>query len=146
MTFFLQQSIPLRSHDEMGGSFAISQRIADLSGDKTGVYLWPLKPSCCGTPTDLFAGPVWLGRGQLSALLPTDPAKQPAYVRSFIEGFPGQPVFVVTAGQQTPALPGVRLQVADRIDTSIPMWEEAVTRRPDHAIRLPVNMSIYRAT
>jgi hypothetical protein len=143
LAVFVSQSLPLRHHREFLNSFQIAERVASASGGRRGVFLW----ECCPTATSLFAGPVWLEQGQLSALLPMAPGTGEAYVRSFVRGFPGQPVFVVVSGGNAPkGLGAVGLRKVDDIVVQFPMWQESVTSRPDHAIQVPVELSVWRVT
>jgi len=142
LAVFLGQSLPLRQHQEFAGSFGTTQRLARLAGDRQGVYLWQPQPWPF-SPTSLFATPVWLQAGEVSALLPARP--NPAYVRSFVSGFPGQPVFLVAAGGARPAGYGdVPLRRVDRIGQQLPVWEESDTHRPSTARRVPVDFSVWR--
>ncbi len=141
--FFLTTSLPLRHHDELGGSFAITRQLAALAAPGRGIFLWPRQP-CCYSATDLFAGAVWVGRGQLSALLPADRTGWPAYVGQFAHGFPDSPVFVIGAGTTRPDLPGRKLTLARRFLTTLPLWEMSDTARPDHAVGVPVDFTVWR--
>jgi hypothetical protein len=40
----------------------------------------------------------------------------------------------------------VTLTVADRIETSLPYWEESDTHRPKRQTKVPVSFVIYRAS
>jgi hypothetical protein len=144
LAFYLSESWPLRNHDEFGGSFAISTRIANDAGGKQGVFLWQNSP-CCFYPEQLFGAAIWLGRGQISALLPGDKTLDAAYIRSFAKGFPGQQVFVVWHGQTEPDLPGVQLTPTDRVDATLPFWEESDYYRPKKSVGIGVNFVVYRA-
>ncbi len=73
LAFYLGESWPLRNHDEFGGSFAISSRIAADAGGKQGVFLWQHPPGCCLYAEQLFGSAIWLERNQVSALLPAKP-------------------------------------------------------------------------
>jgi hypothetical protein len=145
LAFFLPQSLPLRHHDEMGGSFQITAELADLPGDAPGVFLWP-QQACCFTETSLFPGALWLGRGQMSALLPADPAGWPTYIRSFEHGFPGSPVFVIAHGWTEPEVAGLRFTLARHFATTLPVWQESDAARPDHSLPVPVDFTAWRLT
>jgi hypothetical protein len=145
LAFYLSESWPLRDHDEFGGSFAITKRIAADAGGKQGVFLWQLPPGCCGYAEQLFGAAIWLERGQVSALLPGDDTRDAGYIQSFVKGFPGQPVFVIWHGQAQPQIPGVQLTVADRVVTSLPFWEESDLHRPKKSINIAVSFVVYRA-
>ena len=143
LAVFLGQSLPLRHHHEFAGSFEISQRVSRLAGDRQGVYLWQSPGGRPVSATSLFASPLWLQEGEISALLPRRP--DPGYVRSFVRGFPGQPVFVVSAGGR--ALAGyerVGLRPVDRIRATLPFWAESDTSRPSRAGAVPVDFTVWR--
>ena len=142
LVVFAGQSLPLRDHQEHGGSFEVTQRIARAAGGRQGVFLWEHAPSLYDVGY-LFGGPVWLQQGQVSALLPQRP--DPDYVRSFVRGFPGQPVFLVTRGHAVPrAYAELGLRRADRITYVMPVWEETYTSRPDAAVGMPLRFSLWR--
>jgi hypothetical protein len=151
VAFFLSQSLPLRAHDEWRGSFEVTERIAALAGGEDAVYLWELDQGCCAAPTQLFATPVWLQRGQLSALLPSDaalaqdPAARERLVQRYAERFAGRPVFVVADAGELPAGidPATVTPVLD-LRTTLPMWEESDEERPDEAREVPVAVSVWR--
>jgi hypothetical protein len=139
---FVGQSLPLRGHHEMDGSFETTQRVARVASDRQGVFLWE-QTGYLGAPM-LFGSPVWLQAGQISAMMPKPPAKA-AYVRSFIRGFPGQPVFVVTPGGTPPSgYDGLELLQADHVVEQLPFWQESDISRPSRPGRLPVDFSIWR--
>jgi hypothetical protein len=149
--FFLSQSLPLRSHDEWRGSFAISQQIADLSGGEDGVYLWEPEQGCCAGVTQLFATPVWLQHSQLSALLPVKAAlaldgnARTTVIERYAERFDGQPVFIVADKGELPAgIDPATVEPVLDLPTSLPMWEESNDARPDEPREIPVHVSVWR--
>ena len=147
LALFLSQSLPLRAHDEWAGSFAVSQRIADLAGDERGVYLWESDQGCCAGTTRLFATPVWLQHGELSALLPTAASSvaPQALLDRYVERFAGSPVFVVGDGEDVPT--GLAADGLERVldlSTVLPMWEESDLERPDEAREIPVQVAVWR--
>jgi hypothetical protein len=142
LVVFLGQSLPLRGHHEMAGAFETTKRVARAAGDRQGVFLWE-RVGYLGAPM-LFGSPVWLQEGQISAMIPKSPARG-AYVRSFIRGFPGQPVFVVTAGGSRPSgYDGLKLVQVDHVVERLPFWEESDISRPSRPKRLPVNFSVWQ--
>ena len=149
--FFLTQSLPLRAHDEWKGSFEVSERIAALSGDEPGLFLWEYDQGCCAGVTRLFATPVWLQHGQLSGLLPTDAVQAAdAGARSrlldrYVDRFPDRPVFVVADAGQLPAgIDPATVEPVLSLSTTLPMWEESDLERPDEAREVPVEVSVWR--
>lgn len=142
---FLSQSLPLRSHDEWPGTFAVSERISRLSGDERGIYLWQVAPACCAAPTDLWATAVWLQRGELSVLLPREAARQVEYVSAYRRAFPDAPLFVVwTTGYDLtpPPVPGLR--AVDHIVGETRLWEEHDIKRPTKARPVRYDFTVYQ--
>lgn len=144
VTFYLSESVPLRGHQEFGGSYAISARIAADAGGKQGVFLWQQPPGCCLYAEQLFGAAIWLEHNQISALMPGDPKSMAGYISEFQKGFPGQPVFLVWNGQAKPQIPNVVLTAKDRIDTALPYWEETELHRPKKATSVKVSFVVYR--
>jgi hypothetical protein len=142
LAVFLGQSLPLRGHHEMGGSFETTRRVARAAGDRQGVFLWE-RTGYMGAPM-LFGAPVWFQEGQVSAMIPAQ-GDRTAYLRSFLSGFPGQPVFVVTQGGTRPSgYDGFQFVQVDHVAEQLPFWQESDTARPSFAKRLPVDFSIWR--
>ncbi len=144
----LNQSLPLRSHDEWAGSYGISQAVSALSGDQRGVYLWAPAKACCVAPQALFAPTVWLVEDEDSTLLPRAADKVPAYVQRYADTFPDRPVFLVyEAGQLPPALPGgLTTTVAGRFAGTMPHWVESSISRPASAQQVAYDFTVYRVT
>jgi hypothetical protein len=143
LAVFLSQSLPLRHHQEHNGSFETTQRIARAAGGRQGVFLWQQASGGLYEISYLFGGPVWMQQGQVSALLPRRPS--PAYVQSFVRGFPGQPVFLVVPGSAAPRdYAGLGLRAVDRITYVMPVWEETYVTRPASARGVPLRFSIWQ--
>ncbi len=151
VTFFLSQSLPLRQHDEWRGSFEVSQRLADLSGDRQGIYLWEFDQGCCANPTRLFATPVWLQHGQVSGLLASDANlaldgnARAVVIDRTVQRFAGQPVFVVAddkGGLPVGIDPAV-VEPVDQIQVDLPIWKESDTERPYEVRQLPVGIAVW---
>jgi len=141
LVVFAGQSLPLRHHQEHGGSFETTRRIAQTAGGRQGVFLWEQSSSLYDIAY-IFGGPVWLQQGQVSALLPRRP--DPDYVRSFVRGFPGQPVFLVTRGRDVPgAYAGLGLRRADRLTYVMPVWRETYTSRPASAVGVAMRFTLW---
>jgi hypothetical protein len=139
--FFLSQSLPVRGHEEWTGSFALSRRVAALSGGHGrtgGLFLVGRFGGSEGADKVLGAA-LWLERDQLAALLPA--TYTAADLRAYVRAFPGRPVFVVTQGDTPP--PGAA-SVAYRVDVTTRLWQERVEPRPDHAVTVPEHATIWR--
>ncbi len=143
LAVFLSQSVPLRRHDEWKGSFQASARIAALSGDEQGLFLWDTLRT--NNATALFATPVWLARGQVSVLLPSLPERREEILALYERAFPDMPVFVVGARQTVPeGVDPAGLTPVDDFTLSLPMWDESDLERPRAAHRVPVSVSVWR--
>ncbi len=144
LVVFLGQSLPLRHHHEMDGSFQLTQKIAAVSGNQQGVFLWQ-KADHPLLPAALFGAGVWMQQGQVSAMLPA--ATDPAYVRAFAKGFPGQPVYLVWSGAGPPPAyqqRGVSLHQVLRLQATMPMWNESDITRPDASHTITVDLSVWQ--
>ncbi|HST67960.1 MAG TPA: hypothetical protein VLM05_22510 [Mycobacteriales bacterium] len=143
----LSQSLPLRSHDEWNGTYGIDRSLAALSGGQDGVWLWQQPSACCAAPTQLFGAPIWLTEGQDSALLPRADKAIPGYVRQYAKVFADRPLFLVfETTAQVPLLPGLDRTVVARFAGTLPHWEESSTSRPDKALQVPYDFTVYRVT
>lgn len=143
----LRQSLPLRGHDEWGGSLAVNRSVAALAGDRPGIYLWAPAAACCRAAPTLFAPTVWLVEGQDSALIPRRPDRVGAYVRAYVDAFPDRPVFLVYEGSAgPPALPGLAASPAGHFTGNLPHWVENTVSRPVGAERVPYDFTVYRVT
>lgn len=146
---FLQQSLPLRRHDEFAGSFEVSAKLAALAGGRHGIFLWEPDGSCCHGATHLFPSTLWLQHGQGSTLLAPDDAatgQSPmTMIARYRQAFPDAPLFVVSGRGQLPT--GVTAdavtQVAD-LNASLPVWDESDQTRPRAAHRVPVHVLVWQ--
>jgi hypothetical protein len=136
---YLTQSVPLRDHHEFAGSFAVTNRMSALAGDKRGVYLFQRGP-CCSAPSLLFSGPLWLERDEVTVLLPD--TGRGDYVKAYRGAF--DPVFVVWSGTLPPDLASLGLTEADHLAGTMPFWDEAETRRPAKAHDITYDFTVYR--
>ena len=150
VAFFLSQSLPLRAHDEWAGSYALTEEIAELSGDRRGVYLWEFDQGCCSNTTRLLATPVWLHHGQLSVLLPSDASMavdgnaRATVIDRYAERFEGDPIYIVTDDPGLPA--GIDPATVEPVlarRTTLPMWEESNTERPDEPTDVPLDVFVW---
>lgn len=141
---FVSESAPLRHHDEFGGSFRLTSRIAATAGSSRGVYLFTRDP-CCTNTDWLFGGAMWLERGEYSAVMPPPPA-QLSYVRALAAAMPGHPVFAVLSGQSPPpGLAAAHPIAVLRVRTTLPVWQQSYTSLPDGpGTPVPVNFTVWR--
>jgi hypothetical protein len=143
---YLGQSLPLRQHDEWGGTYDIAKQVAALGDGRQGVFLWQQPRSCCGSAPALLAAPLSLEHDQVSTFLPVgDPAHVAEYVRAYLQHFRDQPVFLVYYLQPAPALPGVTVTRVREFAGKLPRWMESSIQRPDRPLQIPYRFTVYRA-
>ena len=126
-----------------GGLFFAVHPDGDPSTAGSGVFLLQ-RSACCLHVGQLSGGPLWLARGQVSALLPVSPAQQPAYVRSFQRGFPGRRSSSSTTGRAPPALPGLTAVGRRPGEPRAPHVGGDGSHRPAKAVDVPVDYSVWR--
>jgi hypothetical protein len=133
MLEFAQQSLPLRSHRELGGSFAFGEEVATaLTRPDHGVLLFAWPTLGLFDPDRNLPGPIWFIQDRTTALLPVEPDLRD--VQKYATAFPDEPIFVMTS---TPTLPvGLdpsRFERVRTFHTVLSIWEESVTDRPDES-------------
>jgi hypothetical protein len=139
------ESLPLRPHDEWGGTYGLTRQLAGLSGHRQGVYLWERPRYCCAAPASLFASPLWLVAGEQSVLLPSAETAVPAYVRSYVDHFPDRPIFLVYDHQgRPPAMAGLAVTPVARYGGGLAHWLESATTRPAAAQWIPYDFTVFR--
>jgi hypothetical protein len=148
MVFNISESWPLRSHDENGGSVEVVQTIAQLSGSRTGVFIWQDSRYCCNNPWRLFGGPLMTIGHQSSARLPAPGPQADAMIKAYVNyfGARSRPVFYVGDGSRliAPDVPGVRAQQVRLLTGKLQHWEETFITRPDRRKDYPYEVVIYR--
>lgn len=138
-------SLPLRSHDEWGGSYDVERTLTELDPAPHAVFLWQPAAYCCAPPVTLFAGPLWMIWDQTSVLLPDDEADVGAAVQAYLAHFPDEPVYVVYERGAPPEMPGITIEPVRRFVGSLPRWQETFTVRPSEQMHIPYAFTVYRA-
>jgi hypothetical protein len=146
LVIYGHQSLPLRAHDEWGGSYLVTQDMATLPAGRPGVFLWQPARYCCAAPQTLFAAPLWLIQNQQSVLLPTRPALVPGYVGSYLRHFTAAPLYLVYEQGAPPAIPGARVTPVREYAGRLPRWAESSVERPAHALTIPYHFTVYQVT
>ncbi|MDQ1719500.1 MAG: hypothetical protein QOE89_3453 [Pseudonocardiales bacterium] len=147
--FNLRESVPLRNHNENGGSIEVEQAIARLAGDQKGVFLWERSAYCCNAPYQLFGGPLFTILDQSSAVVPATASAVPGALKTYVDHFAGtgRPVFYVADKKHTPpVIAGVTATKALQLVGSLPHWEETFVSRPKKTKDYPYDMTVYRLT
>jgi hypothetical protein len=134
---FAAQSLPLRSHRELGGSYTFGQELASIApGPDDGVLLFAWPTHGIHDPNRNLPGPVWFIHDRTTALLPVEPTM--ADVEEYAEAFPGEPIYVLTSDGELPdGLDATRFRESSRHRGAISTWEETVQGRPDESFGLP---------
>jgi len=142
---FLAQSLPLRDHDELAGSFLVNHAVADAAHGRPATWLWSTGPTPAGInqSAPAFASTMLYREGDPVAIL--DPKHLPDAVDDYRAAFPDQPLFVVTDGRDLPAeLANLDVEKVKEIDVRLPLWELTYARRPTRAAPMPFVFSVYR--
>ena len=140
---WLQQSLPLRGHREMAGSYTVGEEIASAARGARGVFLFTWPTLGLNDPTRNFPGPVWFIHDQITSALPPTPTM--ADVDAYRRAFPDNPIFVVSPGVPLPdGLDRARLERVHTYSTDIPVWQESVTLRPSRSTGVHITVDVYR--
>jgi hypothetical protein len=138
---FASQSLPLRSHHEMAGSWESAEAIANVAGDRQGVFLYTQQESSTD-PMRNTPAVVWFVFDQVAARLrPEDDMED---IDAYQRAFPDQPVFLVTHGDLPGHLPRRRFSNAGTVTEQLTMWEESTSERPDEAQVLRGDLVLWR--
>lgn len=139
---FVVQSLPLREHQEMDGSWELAGDVAALAGNEQGVFLYPQPTDDLYDPLANTPGAVWWIFDQVSNRLPA------RYDVDLIEAhqaaFPRQPVFLVTTSRLPERLPQGRFTLAGTVSHDLVVWEETAGHRPDEPERHPMTLRVWR--
>jgi hypothetical protein len=134
-------SLPLRNHDEMGGSWDVSADIAAAAGGEQGVFLFPGGSTIYSINRNA-PGAVWLLFDQITARLPVD--YDITTIDEYRDAFPDQPVFVVTEGDELPEqLPEDQFRRARTVTQDLHVWEERLDTRPSKEVVVPLGVTVW---
>ena len=138
-----QQSLDLRGHREMGGSWTLLQRLDGERGDRDAVYLWRYPDTGLWDVSRNVGGPMLTVHGQPSALLHPEATQEE--VDMYAAAFPDHEVFVVTQGVELPGtVDPARFELVDDFTGLLTVWEETLTEPPDEALEIGVPVRVYR--
>jgi hypothetical protein len=138
---FALQSLPLRSHHEMAGSWESAKAIADFAGDEQGVFLYT-QPESSADPMRNTAAVVWFVFDQVVSRLRADDDIDD--IDAYHRAFPDQPVFLLTHGDLPGDLPRSRFSRAGAVTEQLTMWEESTSERPDEAVSPRGDLVLWR--
>ena len=148
---FILQSWPLRSHDELGGTYFIGQEISALAPANKGVFVWDNSFPCCGSPTAALGGPLWLTHSQTSLLMPSNKSQVNTFLDAYLKQWPDRELFVILPGGTVPDSYGttwtsINSPRCARCSSRIPLWESSATHRPSKETPLSWDFTVYRLT
>lgn len=143
VAFYGNQSLDLWDHREMGGTTGAVASIAELPGERDGVFLWAWTEDG-GTPGRDLGASVWLAHDRLSVLLPRDPIEAASAMAAYREALPEHAIYVVTPGDDRPPGPlGADAEPAHRLSQSFPMWQESTEVRPTGARTYDIDLTVW---
>ncbi|MDQ2750920.1 MAG: hypothetical protein M3Y44_15540 [Actinomycetota bacterium] len=148
-TFYLSQSLPLRRHNENGGSVELVERMAALADGHKGVFVWDPTGACCARISLLFGGSLMTLAKQDSTLGPADPARLSAMLTSLTaqHASDGRPLFYIGNGRPHPVqLPGLSVQSVQEMAGTLPHWAETFVSRPKGRVDYHYDFTVYRVT
>lgn len=144
LALYLDRSLPIRDHREMGGSYEAAEAVAATAGGETGLFLWQ-RPVANDIYSPLRNMPavVWLAFDQRSALLPGEPTQ--ADVDAYDDRFPDHDIFVVSGPEGLPGDldPSAFTEVAE-VERVLTIWEEDVLARPQQSTSIGVDLRVWR--
>jgi hypothetical protein len=140
---FASQSLPLRDHEEMAGSWEAAEAVADIAGDEQGVFLFTA-PETTLDPMRNVPTTLWFVFDQITARLHAEADIDE--IDGYGDAFPGQPVFVVAHAELPPGLPAERFTLAGTVTQQLTMWEESTSERPDEAFVVRADLVLWRLT
>jgi hypothetical protein len=137
-------SLPLRDHDEMGGSWDLSAAIAQ-SGAEDGVFLFPQPQGGIYDVERNAPGIVWFVFDRVAARLPDD--YDISTIEDYRRAFPERPVYIVTPGEALPEdLPTGRFTKSGTVVGDVVAWEESRDERPDEPVTTRWGVSVWQLT
>jgi hypothetical protein len=138
------QSLPLRDHHEMAGSWEAAAAVSAIAGGEQGVFLYTDWNGLFDPIRDTPAA-VWFIFDEIAARLPPD--YDVTDIDDYQAAFPGQPVYLVTHGDDLPAnLPTERFTKAGTVVGQLTFWEESTSERPDEPIVLHDGLAVWELT
>jgi hypothetical protein len=147
--FYLSESAPLRHHNENGGSLAVVEQMAALSGGHRGVFVWDGTGPCCSSPSMLFGGSLLTIGNQDSTLAPADPKGLSVLLSYYVAhpGGVGRPVFYVLRGApQAVTISGVAFTPVRELAGTLPHWAETYTSRPKGRADYAYDFTVYQVS
>jgi len=140
---FAAQSLPLRDHDEMAGSWEAAEAVAEFAGEEQGVFLY-IASRDVDDPLRNTPGAVWFIFDQVVSRL--HPPYDITEIDGYVDAFPGQPVFVVTGGELPTNLPADRFTRLGTVTQRLTMWKESQSEVPSEAEVLEGDMVVWRVS
>lgn len=141
---YASQSLPLRDHREMRGSWDMSAAISEAAGDEQGLFLYGPSSNVLD-PLRNTGAVVWLVFDEIAAKLPPDYDIDD--IEHFQQAFPDHPVYLVTHGDGLPDnLPRDRFTEARTVVQDLVTWEETIDRRPEEEVTTTWGVIVWEFT
>jgi hypothetical protein len=138
--FTLRQSWDLHGHDELGGSLAVIDALAEVTEGEDAVVVW----QGGSTQASNFAVTpfTWLGLPAISG----PPLPTAEGLVALQEALGGGPLYLVADGTEPPRGAASVLEEERRITGAVSVYEQTLETRPEGANAIPVDLTVWRLT
>jgi hypothetical protein len=126
----LSQSVPLRSHDEWGGSLALVDQIGALAAEEPSVFVW-LEPNTSMVHLGMVPT-TWFGAPSLSL-----EEHDPAVIDALAEAYPGRRLILMNAA---PTIEGSPEPATVKLTATVTRWDEQLESVPDHDVEREIEV------
>jgi hypothetical protein len=143
VAFGASQSLDLRSHREMEGSWTMGAAVAG-NGTADGSLFLFTRPKTTDViqPNRNLPGALSLIHDRATSILTNPPSLEE--IEGYHQAMPDREVLLVVGGDELPAeLPRDRFQLRDTIEQPITFWEESHLERPDEAVGLRYTLTVW---
>jgi hypothetical protein len=143
VVFSTSQSLDLRGHSEMEGSWTMGVEVAGNGSAEGSLFLFA-RPTTTDViqPNRNLPGALSLIHDRATSILENPPSIEE--IDRYQAAMPDREVLLVVRGDELPAeLPPDRFALRDTVEQPITFWEESSVDRPDEAVGLPYTLSIW---
>lgn len=143
LVFGASQSLDLRDHHEMGGSWTLGTAVATHGTADGSLFLFtrPVTPDVI-QPNRNLPGALAFIHDRAASVLANPPSM--TEIETYVRAMPDREVLVVAPGTELPAeLPAERFERRDVIHQPISFWEESSGKRPNHPRVLEYRLTVW---